>query len=99
MSGAGQSAGQRSNGYRAFTLGNWSDLVTDYEDVGHALEICGCQGSCQRSKAGERSRAQHYSVAPRSSSSPGNSLTDGYFMISLREIFHAFCTIHDSERS
>src|SRR5688572_19609500 len=25
-----------------------------------------------------------------SSSSPGNSLTDGYFMISFRAIFHAF---------
>ena len=31
-----------------------------------------------------------YSVAPRSSSSPGNSFTEGYFMISLREIFQAF---------
>src|SRR4051794_38571774 len=31
-----------------------------------------------------------------SSSSPGNSLTDGYFMISFRAIFHAFWTIHDS---
>lgn len=33
------------------------------------------------------------------SSSPGNSLTDGYFMISLRAIFQAFCTIQDSDRS
>ena len=36
------------------------------------------------------SSGQNYSVAPRSSSSPGNSFTDGYFMISLREIFQAF---------
>src|SRR5213078_1242035 len=34
-----------------------------------------------------------------SSSSPGNSLTDGYFMISLRAIFQAFWTIQDSDRS
>src|SRR5205085_8486394 len=40
-----------------------------------------------------------YSAAPRSSSSPGNSLTEGYFMISLRAIFQAFCTIQESDRS
>src|SRR5215813_6196847 len=34
-----------------------------------------------------------------SSSSPGNSLTDGYFMISFRAIFQAFWTIHDRDRS
>src|ERR1051325_10074199 len=34
-----------------------------------------------------------------SSSSPGNSFTDGYFMISLRAIFHAFWTIQDRDRS
>jgi hypothetical protein len=59
-----------------------------------AAETADAQGS-----AAQREAADRYSVAPRSSSSPGNSLTDGYFMISLREIFHAFWTIHDSERS
>src|SRR5262245_34070276 len=34
-----------------------------------------------------------------SSSSPGNSFTEGYFMISFRAIFQAFWTIHDSDRS
>src|SRR5689334_4738852 len=34
-----------------------------------------------------------------SSSSPGNSLTDGYFMISFRAIFQAFWTIQDRDRS
>jgi hypothetical protein len=34
-----------------------------------------------------------------SSSSPGNSFTDGYFMISFRAIFQAFWTIQDSDRS
>src|SRR5215470_7046650 len=34
-----------------------------------------------------------------SSSSPGNSFTEGYFMISLRAIFHAFWTIHERDRS
>src|SRR5690349_4599985 len=34
-----------------------------------------------------------------SSSSPGNSLTDGYFMISLRAIFQAFWTIHERDLS
>src|SRR5215468_4721088 len=34
-----------------------------------------------------------------SSSSPGNSLTDGYFMISFRAIFQAFWTIQERDRS
>src|SRR3569623_2427332 len=34
-----------------------------------------------------------------SSSSPGNSFTDGYFMISFRAIFQAFWTLQDRERS
>src|SRR6185503_20598654 len=34
-----------------------------------------------------------------SSSSPGNSLTEGYFMISFRAIFQAFWTIHERDRS
>src|SRR5690349_8863105 len=58
-------------------------------------------GDCHRS---ERRRTPTPSTsAPYaisfSSSSPGNSLTDGYFMISFRAIFHAFWTIHDSDRS
>src|SRR5689334_5866240 len=44
-------------------------------------------------------RRRHSYAISFSSSSPGNSFTDGYFMISLRAIFHAFWTIHDSERS
>jgi hypothetical protein len=41
-----------------------------------------------------------YSPAPRlSSPPPGSSFTEGIFMMSLRAVFHAFCTIQESERS
>ena len=44
--------------------------------------------------------SSHYSPAPRlSSSPPGSSFTEGIFMMSLRAVFHAFCTIQESERS
>jgi hypothetical protein len=54
------------------------------------------RGAVARSERVPPAIAQEISFV---SSSPGNSFTEGYFMISLREIFQAFWTIQDSERS
>src|SRR5678816_3721307 len=54
-------------------------------------------GDCHRSERRRMptpSTSLAYAIS-FSSSSPGNSLTDGYFMISFRAIFQAFWTIQE----
>src|SRR5678816_810272 len=61
--------------------------------VKQGTAIARSDGVCPR-----RRHPRAYAIS-FSSSSPGNSLTDGYFMISFRAIFQAFWTIHDRDRS